>query len=244
MKFSQIFLIDKFYINKIIEALNIRENDIFLEIGPGDGTITYEILKKGAIVIAIEIDYNLFKMLNEKFSLILGKKFYLYNEDFLKFNLNKLDFQSMRFFSNLPYHITHDALFKILKNKGKFIDIHIMLQKEVSEKLLKEKNYLHFLFNYHFEIYELFKIPPWAFVPKVSVFSSFLRMIPRKNLMAKELEDKVFEIIKRSFLERRKKLKNTIKIVPEEYSQKRPEELEFKDFVEIALYYLQSSQKL
>lgn len=244
MRFSQIFLRDKLYIDRIVENLNIKQNDVFLEIGPGDGTITNEILKKGAIVIAIEIDYNLFKILTEKFSLILEKRIYLYNEDFLKFDLNKLNFQNLRFFSNLPYHITHDALFKILKNKEKFIDIHIMLQKEVSEKLLKEKNYLHFLFNYHFEIYELFKIPPWAFSPKVKVFSSFLRMMPRKGLLEKELENKVFEIIKRSFSERRKKLKNTIKVVPKEYSQKRPEELEFKDFVEIALYYLKSSQKL
>ncbi|MFZ8846230.1 MAG: rRNA adenine N-6-methyltransferase family protein, partial [Candidatus Hydrothermia bacterium] len=61
MRFSQVFLKDKIFIEKIINFLEIKENDVFLEVGPGNGEITKEIIKKGAIVIAIEIDYNLFK---------------------------------------------------------------------------------------------------------------------------------------------------------------------------------------
>jgi len=235
MKFSQIFLKDKNFINKIIQSLEIKENDIFLEVGPGEGVITIEIIKRGGIVIAIEIDYNLIKKLESEFSLVLNKKLFLINSDFLKYNLNNLNYEKLRFFSNLPYHITHNALFKILKNKSKFIDIHIMLQKEVSDKILKQKNYLHFLLNYHFDIKELFIVPPFAFYPKPKVFSSFLRFIPKASKFDKEFEDKLFNIIKISFLNRRKKLKNILKFVPEKFKDKRAEELEFEDFVEIAL---------
>ncbi|MEO0144539.1 MAG: 16S rRNA (adenine(1518)-N(6)/adenine(1519)-N(6))-dimethyltransferase RsmA [candidate division WOR-3 bacterium] len=237
MRFSQVFLKDKFYIQRIIQSLKISENDIFLEVGPGEGVITQELLKNGAIVIAVEIDYNLVKYLKEKFSLFLEKRLFIIHNDFLKVHLDDIPFQKFRFFSNLPYHITHLALFKILENKQKFIDVHIMLQKEVANKILKQKNYLHFLLNYHFEIEELFIIPPSAFSPKPKVFSSFLKLIPKPSTFDLKFENKLFNIIKLAFLHRRKKLKNVIKGILVEYENKRAEELEFEDFVKIALNY-------
>jgi 16S rRNA (adenine1518-N6/adenine1519-N6)-dimethyltransferase len=233
MRFSQVFLKDKIFIEKIINFLEIKENDVFLEVGPGNGEITKEIIKKGAIVIAIEIDYNLFKAFKEKFYLVLDKKLFLFNEDFLKFNINNLSWNKFRFFSNLPYHITHNALFKITQNKEKFLDIHIMLQKEVADKIIKEKNYLSYLINYHFEIKELLVLPPSAFYPKPKVFSSFLKLLPKNNFLEKSLEEELFKIIKISFKNRRKKLKNILKLVPKEYENKRPEELSLNDFINL-----------
>jgi len=233
MKFSQVFLKDKNFIEKIIDFLEIKEGDVFFEVGPGDGEITKEIIKKGAIVIAIEIDYNLFKVLKEKFYLVLNKKLFLFNEDFLKFNINNLSWSKFRFFSNLPYHITHSALFKIIENKEKFSDIHIMVQKEVANKIIKEKNYLSYLINYHFDVKELLVLPPNAFCPKPKVFSSFLRLLPKNNFLEKSLEKKLFSIIKISFKNRRKKLKNILTFVPKEYENKRPEELSLNDFINL-----------
>ncbi|MEM0476754.1 MAG: 16S rRNA (adenine(1518)-N(6)/adenine(1519)-N(6))-dimethyltransferase RsmA [Candidatus Aenigmatarchaeota archaeon] len=237
MRFSQVFLKDKFYIQKIIQALEISENDVFLEVGPGEGIITEEILKKCSTLIAIEIDYILVKHLKAKFSDFLGRKFFIIHDDFLKIDLNQFDFEKFRFFSNLPYHITHNALFKILENKQKFIDIHIMLQKEVSDKILREKNYFHFLLNYYFEIKELFKIPPFAFSPRPKVFSSFLRFIPKQTNFDLDFEKKLFNIIKLAFLHKRKKLKNVIRGILKEYENKRAQELDFEDFIKIALNY-------
>ncbi len=233
MRFSQVFLKDKNFIEKIVHFLEIKENDLFLEVGPGDGEITKEIIKKGAIVIGIEIDYNLFKILKEKFYLVLNKKLFLFNEDFLKFNINNLNWEKFRFFSNLPYHITNNALFKIIENKEKFLDIHIMVQKEVANKIIKEKNYLSYLINYHFEVKELLVLPPNAFYPRPKVFSSFLKLLPKENFLEKTLEEKLFNIIKISFKNRRKKLKNILTFVPKEYENKRPEELSLDDFIKI-----------
>jgi len=233
MRFSQVFLKDKNFIEKIINFLEVKENDIFIEVGPGDGEITKEIIKRGAIVIAIEIDYNLFKVLKEKFYLVLNKKLFLFNEDFLKFNIDNLSWSKFRFFSNLPYHITHNALFKIIDNKEKFLDIHIMVQKEVANKIIKEKNYLSYLINYHFDVKELLVLPPNVFYPKPKVFSSFLGLLPKDNFLEKSLEEKLFNIIKISFKNRRKKLKNILKFVPKEYENKRPEELSLNDFINL-----------
>ncbi len=237
-RFSQIFLKDNFFIQKIVSCLNVKENDVFLEVGPGEGIITKEIIKQGAIVIVIEIDYNLVKKLREEFSLILDSRLFIINGDFLRIELNSIKFNKFRFFSNLPYHITHSALFKIVKDKEKFIDIHIMLQKEVAEKILKKRNFLHFLLNYHFEISELFTIPPYAFSPRPRVFSSFLKLIPKHSQFEKSFEDRLFKIIKIVFLNKRRKLKNVLRNVPREYEDKRAEELVFEDFVRITRNYL------
>ncbi len=235
-RFSQIFLKDEFFIKKIVSNLNVKEGDVFLEVGPGEGIITKEIIKQGAIIIAIEIDYNLSKRLEREFFLVLNNRFFIINEDFLKIDLNSLKFNRFRFFSNLPYHITNETLFKIIKDKEKFIDIHITIQKEVADKILKEKNFIHFLLNYHFEISELFTIPPNAFSPRPKVFSSFLKLIPKTSQFEKNFEDKLFKMIKIAFLNKRKKLKNVLKNIPKEYEDKRAQDLTFQDFVKIAFY--------
>ena len=141
MKFAkkslgQNFLIDKNIIKKIVNLVNVKNRDI-LEIGPGSGALTEEILKNNPKSISvIEKDNNLANKLRNNFK---NESVKVYNDDILKFDLEKIDKKNSIIFGNLPYNISSQILIKILKFKKwppKFTDIIFMFQKELAEKIL------------------------------------------------------------------------------------------------------------
>lgn len=109
-KLGQNFLINDEVINGIVEASNIQKEDLVIEIGPGLGTLTSELLENAGKVIAIELDENMLPILNDRFKLY--DNFELLNEDVLKVDLNKLISENMgglskaKVVANLPYYIT------------------------------------------------------------------------------------------------------------------------------------------
>ena len=134
---GQNFLIDQNIKNKIIGLIKIQNRNI-IEIGPGNGALTDEILKqKPKSVITIEKDNLFHKKLQLKYS--KNKIIKNLNKDILKFDIEKLNIKNSIILGNLPYNISSQILVKIIKNKKwppNFSDVIFMFQKELGEKIL------------------------------------------------------------------------------------------------------------
>ena len=134
---GQNFLKDPNIIKKIINLKDIKNKSV-VEIGPGDGSLTEQILKKNPnSLIVIEKDNNLLEILKDKYK--KNKSISFYNDDILKINLEKIIKKDSIIFGNLPYNISSQILVKLIKFKKwppNFDDLILMFQKEVAEKIL------------------------------------------------------------------------------------------------------------
>ena len=170
---GQNFLIDKNIVKKIINTVKIKDKNI-IEIGPGRGALTDEILKKNPKTISlIEKDNLLAQELSNKY--LKYKNLKIYNKDVLKFDIEKLKLEnSIFFFGNLPYNISSQILVKILNFKKwppKFSDLIFMFQKELGEKIIgnfNSRNYgrLSILSKFRLKIINKFLISPNCFFSK------------------------------------------------------------------------------
>jgi len=133
-KYGQNFLIDKNIINKIINIIDIENDNFVIEIGPGNGALTNEIIKKTNNLILIEIDNNLIEILKKLNVEIL-------NEDVLKVDFDKilLSNRKNKIIGNLPYNIATQVLFKLINN-NKIECMYFMFQKEVGERIIAKPN--------------------------------------------------------------------------------------------------------
>ncbi len=188
---GQNFLTDKNIIKKIISSTTIKNQNI-IEIGPGTGALTNEILKqKPKSLRIIEKDINLAKELQNKF--LKKKNLKIYNEDILKFNLEKIIKQKTIIFGNLPYNISSQILIKILRFKNwppNISDIIFMFQKELGEKIIGDfssKNYgrLSIITNFRFYIKDKFLVSRNCFFPKPKITSMVIHFQPKENNLYK-----------------------------------------------------------
>lgn len=235
MKHSQVFLKDKGFIGKIVDHLQVKEGDLFVEVGPGMGSITFEILNRGGRVLGIEIDEFFCGYLRSKgVDVICG--------DYLKVEIKReLELRGIsppvRFFSSVPYHITHMILLKICSERALYSDINLILQLEVAEKLLAKPNtkkYSSFtvLMNALFEISRPFNIPNRAFSPVPKVHSSLLSLKPKPENFWINCEE-FLRFLNKFFSERRKKMRNIDPKVPEDFKDLRPENLSVDDWLKL-----------
>ena len=134
MLLSQNFIKSPFLIRQLLEASNINPNDYVLEIGPGRGIITEQLINKSQKVLAIEKDPELFEFLTDKFKDKANLK--LINKDFLNFDLPKTDY---KIFSNIPFDITAEIIDKVLKSDVLPQDLYLIMQQEAAEKYLGER---------------------------------------------------------------------------------------------------------
>ena len=252
---GQNFLIDKNIINKIINVVDINENNTVIEIGAGYGNLTkYIIDRKPKKIFAIEKDKKLSLFLKKKFK--LSKNLKVINEDILniiqKNNLGK----NIIVFGNLPYNISTKILASlVMLNKWPpWYDILIlMFQKEVADRIIaktrtKEFGRLAVLSNWRLDIKKHFDISKNCFFPKPKINSTLLSFKPKKintfNLKNPKNLEKVTRIL---FSNRRKMInKNFKKLFKEKISRiknlnldlnKRPEELTNETYYKIALEY-------
>ena len=222
MKFAkkslgQNFLTDKNIIKKIINLIEIKDRNV-IEIGPGEGALTEEILKKKPKSISIiEKDFDLFKKLKIKYS--KNKIIKIYNADILKFDIQTLDKKNSAIFGNLPYNISSQILVKILKFDRwppKFNDLILMFQKELGDKILGRFQSSHYgrlsiLSNYRLSMIGKFLVSPNCFFPKPKVNSLVIHFQPKKDLFdIKRIEslEKVTNIL---FSNKRKMINKNIK---------------------------------
>ena len=209
---GQNFLIDQNIINKIVNIVDIKDKNV-LEIGPGTGNLTIEILKrKPKKVILIEKDNNLVDLLQNRF----GKSVKIINEDVLKINESLLDDQKLIVFGNLPYNISTEILSKWILNLSQkkfwFDCLVLMFQKEVADRLISKfntKDYgrLSVLANWRLKIKKNFDIKPSSFQPKPRVESSVLFFEPKKNFLKFKNPKNLEKITRIFFMHRRKMIK-------------------------------------
>lgn len=215
-RLGQNFLQDEFVIKKIISFINPKFNDCLIEIGPGFGALTYPISFYVKKLNAIEIDKKLFIFLKKKF---LHKKVFLFNKDVMKFdffNLIKNKNKKIRIFGNLPYSISTQLIFYLIKYNHYISDMYFMFQKEVANRLIAKpgnKSYgrLSIISQYFYDIKILYTVEAKSFKPKPKVDSIFLQFLPKKIFIYNIKISTLDIILKKSFEKRRKTLKNNLK---------------------------------
>lgn len=221
--FGQNFLVDKNYISKIISALDPRENETVIEIGAGRGALTEKLLESGAIIYAVELDKDLIPLLHEKFGRF--DNFNLVEQDALKVDFKKISEQSSmndqryKLVANLPYNISTAILQRLIEQGEAFAEMILMFQREVVERITaepggKERGFLTVLVEAYLETGKLFDVPPNAFRPIPKVWSSVVRLKPKKENAIKNA-DLFRKIVSQGFRQKRKTLFNNLKTTPE-----------------------------
>lgn len=217
-KFGQNFIIDQNIINAIIEKSEIDKDTLVLEIGPGAGSLTTKLAEKAGYVLCYEIDKSLEKVLKE--NLKEHQNYKVIYEDFLKADikkeLSKLAFNKIYVVANLPYYITTPILFKIIEEKLNIQKIVIMVQKEVGERFkakegTKEYNSLSIYLNYYFYTKKLLDVNRNVFLPKPNVDSIIVEFTRKETLKSVKNEKTFFKLIRDSFKQKRKTLRNNLK---------------------------------
>jgi len=215
-RFGQNFLHDPNIIQKIITSINSQNEDHFVEIGPGQGAITEPLSKAAGKLDVIEIDQDL---ADDLLTRPWANKLNIHRGDALRFPFNTISTKpaALRLAGNLPYNISTPLLFHILNYYQLFRDIHIMLQKEVVQRMTAppgSKTYgrLTVALAARCRVESLFVIGPGAFRPAPKVESAFARLIPLPQPLITESEAPVFDdILRRTFGQRRKQLQNTLR---------------------------------
>jgi 16S rRNA (adenine1518-N6/adenine1519-N6)-dimethyltransferase len=216
---GQNFLVNGEVVQRILEAARIQSYESVLEIGPGEGALTGELLERAGKLMAVEIDETLFGKLKEKFANFQNLK--LIREDILQISFSELarwaDSSKLVVVANLPYYITSQLLLKLLDNRM-FIDRAIlMVQREVGRRIAAapgSKNYgmLSIMVQLRTEPCLLFDIPPECFRPKPQVHSSLLRLAFHDSPSVAIKNEKIFyRTVKAAFSMRRKMLKNSLR---------------------------------
>jgi len=215
---GQNFLTDQNIIDKIVSIIEIKNKSI-LEIGPGTGNLTKNILKKNPKkILLIEKDYDLAQLLKENLSSDVS----IINKDVLKVDENKLYDEILTVFGNLPYNISTEILCKWIlniKDKNFWFDyLILMFQKEVADRIIADfntKNYgrLSILSNWKLDIKKIFDVKPSSFFPKPKVDSSILLIKPKLNFFEIKNSNNLEKLTRVFFMHRRKMLKKPYNIL-------------------------------
>ena len=219
---GQNFLIDDNVVEGIVDAGNISNEDLVIEIGPGLGTLTKPLLERAGKVISIELDKRMVKILEDRFSLY--NNFELIQKDVLKVDLKELiernkkegHLKNAKIVANLPYYITTPIIMKLLEEELDLDSITVMIQKEVADRLIaipgdKETGAITYSIYYYSEAEAILEVPNDSFIPEPEVTSKVIKLNIRKNppidVRNKEV---MFRIIKCAFMQRRKTLLNAL----------------------------------
>ena len=206
---GQNFLIDKNIIDKITNTVSVEGNEV-LEVGPGTGNLTKEILKNNpSKMYLVEKD----TFLAENLKKIIDRRVKIFNEDILKFDENLLSKNKIIVFGNLPYNVSTEILSKWiskLKNDYWFSDLILMFQKEVADRIIAQFNTsaygrLSILANWRLKINKICDISPESFSPRPKIQSSLIHFTPKKNF-AKIKDPLNLEKITRIFFSHRRKM--------------------------------------
>ncbi len=221
---GQNFLIDNTVLDDIVNSADISKEDLVIEIGPGVGTLTKELLKKAGKVYAIELDSDLILILKEELKDF--KNFQLIHKDALKIDFNKIigNEENVKIVANLPYYITTPIILRLLNEHYNFQTLTIMIQKEVGERISSEPNCkqygaLSILVQYYCDVEVIRKVSPLSFIPRPKVESIIIKLtkLDKPRVCVKD-EKLFFKIVRCSFNMRRKTLWNAVKTlkVPKE----------------------------
>jgi 16S rRNA (adenine1518-N6/adenine1519-N6)-dimethyltransferase len=216
-RFGQNFLHDQNVINQIIGSIAPEPQDHIVEIGPGQGALTRQLLQHCGKLDAVELDRDLANYLLQ--TLGADPRFNLHQGDVLKFDFGNLTQipGSLRVVGNLPYNISTPCMFHLLQYQDLIRDMTFMLQLEVVQRLAAAPGDNHYgrlslMMQYHCRVEPLFEVPPTAFTPQPKVCSAIVRLVPHPTLPV-QVEDLqcLQEIVRIAFTQRRKTLKNSLR---------------------------------
>ena len=228
-KFGQNFLQDNNIIKKIANVCETNRDDLIVEIGPGAGALTRELINKSQ-VLAYEIDNELkdrllYTFKDENVNFIFDD---FLNRD-LKKDLSSINYKNLYVIANLPYYITTPIINKIIAEKIDVNKMVLMVQKEVGERFsskpgTKDYSSITVFLNYYFDIKREFIVSRNSFFPKPNVDSIIVSFTKKKEKYIVKDEELLFKIIKDAFKQKRKTLKNNLK----EYDFSKVEEILLK----------------
>lgn len=209
--FGQNFLRDDSVATRIVEALDLSENDTVIEIGPGTGALTRYLSEKAGRVVAIEFDRDLISELERRFS--GSGRFELINEDALHLVLSRFDIGRLKIVANLPYNVATPILQRLALQREYISTMVLMFQREVADRVTaalgsKERGYLSVLSENAFDVERLFDVAPTAFVPVPKVWSSVVRLVPRPK---EPDEAALLSLVSAGFMHRRKTMLNNLR---------------------------------
>lgn len=214
-RFGQNFLQDPGVIERIVRAINPKPGDAMVEIGPGLGALTEEILAVNPQLQVVELDRDLIPVLRTKF--FNYPQFRIHEADALSFDFHKLvSDQPLRILGNLPYNISTPLIFHLLAQADAIRDMHFMLQKEVVQRMAAvpgDNNYgrLGIMTQYFCQVQPLFEVGPGAFRPSPKVDSAIVRLVPHTVLPhpARDLAT-LQQVVRTAFNARRKTLRKAL----------------------------------
>jgi 16S rRNA (adenine1518-N6/adenine1519-N6)-dimethyltransferase len=243
-RFGQNFLIDDGIIASIISVIMPRRGDNLVEIGPGLGALTDPLLTRLDRLQVVEIDRDLIARLH---GLYPPERLVIHEGDVLEFDFAALG-DDLRVVGNLPYNISTPLLFRFAAYARHIRDVHVMLQREVVERMVaapgdSEFSRLSVMLQYRFDMEKLIDVPADSFDPAPKVESAVVRLTPLHPLPHPARNETLFaEVVSRAFSQRRKTLRNTLKgmVSAEQLAAlginagARAQELSVADFVRIA----------
>ncbi len=248
---GQNFILDKNFTDKIARAAGDLSDYEVLEVGPGPGSLTRSILDAGAKKLSsIEMDERCIEALKE-LKEFYGDRFEIIQGDALKIDELEifLSEKKIKIIANLPYNIGTVLIFKWLKIAPKIQSMHLMLQKEVVERITAKPNDNHYgrlavMVNFLCETKMVFTVSKTVFTPPPKVTSAIVEIIPRTKPLADVEFSKLEKVVAAAFNQRRKMIKSSLKSIfenPEEVLEScgirpdlRPENLRIEEFCKLA----------
>ncbi len=210
---GQNFLFDKNLLDAIVRDAGVKSEDIVIEIGAGAGTLTRALASKAKLVISFEIDESLKPILDkikEEFNNVEFKFI-----DFMKFNIDDLDFEKAKVVANIPYYITTPIIFKLVEEKERFDSITVLVQKEVAERFAstcggKEYGTTSVILQSLFDVTIPRIVKKECFTPAPKVDSALCRLVRHDEYQISDF-NKFTEFVHLAFSMRRKTLVNNLK---------------------------------
>lgn len=216
-KFGQNFLINTGVLEDIIDAAEVTDEDMVLEIGPGIGTMTQYLCENARQVIAVEIDTNLIPILKDTLSAYDNVR--IINDDILKVDINELareynNGRPIKVVANLPYYITTPIIMGLFESHVPIESITVMVQKEVADRMqagpgTKDYGALSLAVQYYSKPQIVVNVPPSCFMPQPKVGSTVISLRSHQQPVVQVEDEKLmFKVIRASFNQRRKTLAN------------------------------------
>jgi 16S rRNA (adenine1518-N6/adenine1519-N6)-dimethyltransferase len=243
-RFGQHFLTDRHYVRRIVDAIGAKPGDSMVEIGPGTGILTRELVAALDTLQAVEIDRDLAAGLASEYP---RDKLVVHQADALDFDFAALP-APLRVVGNLPYNVSTPILFRVAEIADRVRDAVFMLQREVVERMVADPGTeaygrLSVMLQYRFAMSLMFRVPPGAFTPPPKVESAVVLMKPLGEDRPRARDEALFaKIVAASFSQRRKTLRNAVRALAGEEAfrlaaidpQRRGETLSVREFIALA----------
>ena len=208
---SQNHLADALVLERIVEAAAVVPGERVVEVGPGLGILTAQLLAAGADVTAVELDPRLAAHLRSRFE--DEPRLTLVEGDFLDTDIERVTTPPWALVANVPYHITSPILHHVLGAEPRPVSFVMMVQKEVAERIASPPggmSYVSVFVQYHAAVEGAFDVPAAAFEPAPEVDSAILVGVTRERRLDADDEDELWRLVQAAFRERRKMIHNVL----------------------------------